>query len=133
MGEKDTVFPVSKGTTQHHLPGQNLHLSVMGMQALSPLPGPLPITEVCLEHSDSAELLSQLCNRENNSNAASPSPRLGNELEASFRQDEHGHYWQKAGVQGCSYKESWDKHFLNHERVFRNPLVISLLSKRNGL
>lgn len=101
--EKDTVFPVSKGPPQHHPPGQPHHTCVVGVQALPSLPGPLPITEVCVEHSDTVELLSHLCNRENDLRAAPV--RLGDELEASLKQAEP-HYWQTAGIQGCSHKES---------------------------
>lgn len=61
MAEKDTVFPVSEGPPQRHPPGQPLHPGVLGIQALLPLPGPVPITEACLEHSDPVESLSHLC------------------------------------------------------------------------
>lgn len=83
MAEKDTVFPVSKGPTHCHLPGQPLHTCVLGIQTLLPLPGPLPITEACLEHSDPVESLRHLCNKE--SNYVLPHARLRDELEASLR------------------------------------------------
>lgn len=92
------MFPVNKGPPQHHPPGQPLYPLVVDVQALPPLPGPPPITEVCLEHNDAVESLSHLCNRENSLSAA-PS-RLGDELEAPLRQDET-HYWQASGLQGC--------------------------------
>jgi hypothetical protein len=64
VADKDTVFPVCQGPAQHHLPGQLLHQSLLGSQALPPLPGPLPVTEVYLEHGDTVESRRHLCNRE---------------------------------------------------------------------
>lgn len=89
------MFPVRKGPAQRHPPGQPLHPSLVGVQALPPLPGPLPITEVRLEHSDVVKSLSHRCNRENGLSAAHSG--LGNKMEASFVQAET-HYWQAAGI-----------------------------------
>lgn len=86
MARKDTVLPVHKGPPQHHSPGQPLYPSAEGIHALPLLPGPLPITEVSLEHSDTVELLSHRCNRENKLGAAPHLvAQLGDELEASLR------------------------------------------------
>ena len=106
---KDTVFPVSQGPPQQRPPDQSLHLGVVGVQALPPLPGLPPGTEVRLEQGDVVESLGHLCNRERSFSVA-PS-RLGNKLEASLRQAET-HHWQAAGIQGsCSPENVRKKGF----------------------
>lgn len=66
MAEKDTVFPVYESPPKGHPPGQFLHQGLMGIQILPLLPGPLPVTEVYLEHSDMVELLCHFCKQRNN-------------------------------------------------------------------
>lgn len=107
--EKDTVLPVSEGPPQRHPAGQRLHPGVASVPALPPLPGPLPITEVCLKHRDAVESLSHLCNTERDFAAAPPT------WAVSRQHPSHQLTPPQAASRApsSSHEEPWTTWFLN--------------------
>lgn len=78
------MLPVCKGPPQDHPPGQ-LHHQGLGVEAeLVCPPGPLPVTEMYLEHSTMVELYSHLCNREITLGCCSPSREKSQRLDATY-------------------------------------------------